>query len=197
VSTIAVIGARALGQEIACSSALAGYRTILEDILPSSLRRAEDQIRLNLDRFVGAKEISADEIQAAMQHLEYADSVEAAAREADFVIECVPDELESKFEIFILLDKVCRPNTILACTSLTLSVNEIAGATYRAPKCVGTRFRNSDRSTKLLEIVQAAEIDDRTLALTVEVATRMKMETLIVREPLPEFLLPQSKIANR
>ncbi|HEY1465200.1 MAG TPA: 3-hydroxyacyl-CoA dehydrogenase NAD-binding domain-containing protein [Terriglobales bacterium] len=187
ISTLAVIGAGAQGRDIAYLGAIAGYRTILEDILPNALRRAEDQIRSNLDRAIAANEITVDEAQAAMLRVEYAGSVEDAAREADFVIEAVPDELESKLEIFTLLDKVCRPDTILASNTLTLSVSEIASITYRAPKCVGMRFLHSDhsdsgRSTKLLEIVQAAETDDETLALTVEIAKRMKKEILIIQE---------------
>jgi 3-hydroxyacyl-CoA dehydrogenase len=195
ISTIAVIGAGAHGRDIAYLAAIAGYRTILEDILPNALRRAEDQFRSNLDRAIAAKEISAGEAQAAMLRLEYAGSVEDAAREADFVIESVPDELESKLEIFTLLDKVCRPHTILATNSLIFSVGEIASVTYRAPKCVGMRFLDADfgsgsnssnlnRAAKLLEIVQAAETSDETLAATVEVATRMKREILIIQESL-------------
>ena len=186
VSTIAVIGAGAQGRDIAYLAAIAGYRTILEDILPNALRRAEDEFRSNLDRAIAAKEISADEAQAAMGRLEYAGSVEEAAREADFVIESVPDELESKLEIFTLLDKVCRPHTMLASNSLILRMGEIASVTYRAPKCMGMRFLNaeSERAAKLLEIVQAAETDDETLAAAVEIAKRMKREILIIQESL-------------
>ena len=190
VSTIAVIGAGALGREIAYLSAVAGYRTILEDILPNALRRAEDYLRVNLDSAVAAKEISTDEAQAALRRVEYAGSVEDAAREADFVIECVPEELESKLEIFTLLDKVCRPNTILATNTLTLSVSEIASVTYRAQKCVGMRFLKPNPKTKLLEIVQAAETSDETLAATVEIAKRMKKEILIIQESF-DSELPQ------
>ena len=188
-----MIGAGVAGQGIAYLSALAGYRTILEDILPNALRKAGDQIRLSLDEALATGEISSDEAQAAMLRLEYAGSVEDAAREADFVIECVPDELESKLEIFTLLDKVCRPTTILASTTSALSVSEIASVTYRKPKCVGMRFLSSDRATKLLEIVQATETDDETLAATIEIAKRMRKEILIIRESLEDSLLQQSR----
>lgn len=192
-STIAVIGAGAQGRDIAYLAAIAGYRTILEDILPNALRWAEDQFRLNLDHAIAAKEISSEEAQMALRRLEYAGSIEDAAREADFVIECVPDELESKLEIFTLLDKVCRPDTILACTSLTLSVDEVSSVTYRTPRCVGMRFFNtgSDRVGGLLEIVRAPETSDETLAFAVEVAQRMKKEIFIVQESLEDSSVPQ------
>ena len=89
--------------------------------------------------------------------------MEEAAREADLVIEAVPEEMESKIEIFTLLDKICRPTTILASNTSSLSITEIASVTYRAKKCVGMHFFNPVHKMKLLEIVRALETDDDTL----------------------------------
>ena len=110
VRTIAVIGAGIMGRGIAHAAALGGYRTILEDILPTALRKAETEIRSNLDKAVELGKVTKADADQAFGRLEYASSVEQAAREADLVIEAVPEEMESKIEIFTLLDKVCRPN---------------------------------------------------------------------------------------
>jgi 3-hydroxybutyryl-CoA dehydrogenase len=142
VKTIAVIGAGIMGRGIAHVAALGGYRTVLEDIVPAALRKAEDEIRANLDKAVELKKVSSGDATAALGRLEYAGSVEEAAREADLVIEAVPEELESKIEIFTLLDKICRPGTILASNTSSMSVTEIASVTYRAKKCVGMHFFN-------------------------------------------------------
>jgi 3-hydroxybutyryl-CoA dehydrogenase len=117
-----------------------------------------------------------------LQRLEYAGSVEEAAREADLVIEAVPEEMESKIEIFTLLDKICRPTTILASNTSSLSVTEIASVTYRAKKCVGMHFFNPVHKMKLLEVVRALETDDDTLATAVEVGKRMKKEVVVIKE---------------
>src|ERR1051326_2711258 len=114
IRTITVIGAGIRGREIAQICALGGFRTILEDILPATLRQAEDEIRSAFQRAIGAGELTRAQADAALARIEYASSVEQAAREADLVIEAVPEELESKIEIFTLLDKVARPATILA-----------------------------------------------------------------------------------
>jgi len=114
--------------------------------------------------------------------LEYAGSVDEAAREADLVIEAVPDEMESKIEIFTMLDKFCRPATILALNTSSLSVSEIASITYRAKKCVGMRFFNPVQQMKRLEIVRALETDDETLAAVVEVGKRMGKEVVVLVE---------------
>jgi 3-hydroxybutyryl-CoA dehydrogenase len=187
VATIAVIGAGTMGRGIAHVASLGGYRTILEDLLPSALRKAEGDIRANLDKSVELGKVSADQASAALGRLEYAGSVEEAAREADLVIEAVPEEMESKIEIFTLLDKVCRPGTILASNTSSLSVTEIASVTYRAKKIVGMHFFNPVHKMKLLEVVRALETDEETLAATAEVGARMGKEVIIIKES-PGFI---------
>ena len=187
IKTIAVIGAGTMGRGIAHVAALGGYRTILEDLLPNALRRAESEIRNNLDKAVELGKVSSTDAQAAVGRLEYAGSVEDAAREADLVIEAVPEELESKIEIFTLLDKVCRPGTILASNTSSLSITEIAGVTYRATKCVGMHFFNPVHKMGLIEIVRASQTDDVTIAVAVAVGKRMGKEIVVIKES-PGFI---------
>jgi 3-hydroxybutyryl-CoA dehydrogenase len=187
IKTIAVIGAGIMGRGIAHAAAVGGYRTILEDLLPGALRKAEYEIRSNLDKAVELGKVSSPDADAAFRRLEYAGSVDEAAREADLVIEAVPEEMESKIEIFTLLDKICRPATILASNTSSLSITEIASVTYRAKKCVGMHFFNPVHKMKLLEIVRALETDDDTLATAVEVGKRMGKEVVTIKEA-PGFI---------
>jgi 3-hydroxybutyryl-CoA dehydrogenase len=187
VRTVAVIGAGIMGRGIAHAAALGGYRTILEDLLPNALRKAETEIRANLDKAIELGKVDSAEADAAFKRIEYAGSVDEAAREADLVIEAVPEEMESKIEIFTMLDKICRPTTILASNTSSLSVTEIASVTYRAKKCVGMHFFNPVHKMKLLEVVRALETDDDTLAAAVEVGKRMRKEVVVIRES-PGFI---------
>ncbi len=187
IKSVAVIGAGTMGRGIAHVAALGGYRTVLEDLLPASLRKAESEIRTNLDKAVELGKVSAGDAEAALGRLEYAGSVEQAAREADLVIEAVPEEMESKIEIFTLLDKICRPGTILASNTSSLSVTEIASVTYRAKKCVGMHFFNPVHKMKLLEVVRALETDDETIAAAAEVGRRMGKEVVVIKES-PGFI---------
>ena len=182
VQTVAVIGAGIMGRGIAHAAALGGYRTILEDLLPNALRKAETEIRANLDEAIELNKVTAADADAAFRRLEYAGSVEEAAREADLIIEAVPEEMESKIEIFTLLDKICRPTTILASNTSSFSVTDIASVTYRAKKCVGMHFFNPVHKMKLLEIVRALETDEETLATAVEVGKRMGKEVAVIEE---------------
>ena len=185
VRTVAVIGAGIMGRGIAHAAALGGYRTILEDLFPNALRKAEADIRAHLDQGVKLGQVTASDADAAFSRVEYAGSVDEAAREADLVIEAVPDEMESKLEIFIMLDKFCRPATMLAANTSSLSVTEIASATYRAKQCVGMRFFNPVYQMKLLEVVRALETDAETLAAVVEVGKRMGKEVVVIQETRP------------
>jgi len=187
VQTIAVIGAGTMGRGIAHAAALGGYRTILEDLLPNALRKAESEIRSNLNKAVELGRISAAEADAAFERVRYAASVEEAAREADLVIEAVPEEMESKIEIFTLLDKICRPATILASNSSSLSITEIASVTYRAKKCLGMHFFNPVHKMKLLEIVRGLETDNETLEAAAAVGRGMGKEVVVIKES-PGFI---------
>lgn len=187
IKTIAVIGAGIMGRGIAHVAALGGYRTILEDILPASLRRAESEIRGNLDKAVELGKVKKDEAEAVMDRIEFATSLEGAAREADMVIEAVPEEFDSKEEIFRLLDRICRPNTVLASNTSSLSVTEIAAVTERPEKVVGMHFFNPVHKMKLIEIIKAAKTDDDSLQAAIAVGCRMGKETVVIEEA-PGFI---------
>ena len=121
VKTITVIGAGPMGRGIACVSAQGGYRTILEDVSANILEQALDWIRQNLEEGVVREKLSAEQRDAAIGLIRTSRSVDESIREADLVIEAVTDEMETKLEIFTLLDKFARPGAILASTLSKLS----------------------------------------------------------------------------
>ena len=182
VRTIAVIGAGAIGRGIAHAAALGGYRTILEDIVPASLRRAEAEVRRNLAQAVESGEVRKEDADAVFIRIEYASTVEQAAREADLVIEAVPDEMESKIEIFTLLDKICKPGTILAANTSSLSVTDIAAVTFRQNKVLGMRFLEPVHTMKLLTLVRAPATDEASVAACAEVGRSMGKVVVVVKE---------------
>jgi 3-hydroxybutyryl-CoA dehydrogenase len=187
VKTIAVMGAGIMGRGIAHAASLGGYRTILEDIAPDALRKAEGEIRSNLDKAVELGKVSAGDAKAALKRIEYATGVADAAREADLIIEAVPEEMSAKLHIFTEANKASRPTAILASNTSSLSITEIAAVTNRPSKCVGMHFFNPVHKMKLLEIVRALETDRDTVATAVEVGRRMKKETVVIKES-PGFI---------
>jgi 3-hydroxybutyryl-CoA dehydrogenase len=126
--TVAIIGAGPLGRKLALDAAKAGFRVMLEDVMPASLRHAEEALREALGPVLGPD---------AMPLVRFASSVEEAVREADLAIDCVPDELESKLEIFSLMDRMAPPRTVFATPTTHLSIADLASCVYRPDQCVG------------------------------------------------------------
>ena len=120
---VAIIGAGPLGRWLALSAARAGFRVFLEDVMPTNLHHAREAIRAEL----GAE---------ALPNVNFVSTIEDAVRDADLAIDCVPDELESKLEIFCLLDRMAPPRTVLATPTTRLSIADLAACTYRAGKCI-------------------------------------------------------------
>lgn len=128
IQTVAVIGAGEQGREFALRCAQAGFRTILEDVMPAKLRRAREEF---------AEVATPAPEQDAL--LSFALTVEDAVRDADVAIDFVPDELESKLEIFSLIDRMAPPKTVLCTPTRVLSISDLASCTYRADRCVALR----------------------------------------------------------
>jgi len=141
--TIAIIGAGPLGRWLALAAARAGYRVLLEDVMPTNLHHAQEYIRRQLgpryfaDRSLAASGASLKgAFHGEVTALTFCSTIEDAVRQADLVIDCVPDELESKLEILWLLDRMAPPRTVLATPTTRLSIGDLAACTYRADKCV-------------------------------------------------------------
>ncbi len=187
VNTIAVIGSGTMGRGIAYAAALGGYRTILEDVSPAMLDQGVAYIRQALDEGIARGKVTPQQKDDALARLVTAHSVEEACREADLVIEAVPEEMEVKVDIFCILDKFAKPGAIFASNTSALSVTEIAAVTCRPEKCVGMHFFNPVPKMKLLELVRALETSEETLAACREVGRRMGKEIVVVRES-PGFI---------
>jgi 3-hydroxybutyryl-CoA dehydrogenase len=121
--TVAIIGAGPLGRWLALAAARAGFRVLLEDVMPSNLHHAQEWLR---------EELGPD----AQPEITLVSTIEDAVREADLAIDCVPDELESKLEILWLLDRMAPPRTVLATPTTRLSITDLANCTYRPEKCI-------------------------------------------------------------
>jgi 3-hydroxybutyryl-CoA dehydrogenase len=121
--SVAIIGAGPLGRWLAQAAVRAGFRVLLEDVMPANLRHAQEALR----DLLGPE---------ALPNVTFVSTIEEAVREADLVIDCVPDELESKLEILWLLDRMAPPRTVFATPTTRLSIADLANCTYRPEKCI-------------------------------------------------------------
>jgi len=126
IRRVAIIGAGVAGRSFALACAAAGFDVVLEDVMPANLWRAE-------------AEYSDLSQRVAAGNLELASTVEDAVRTADIAVDFVPDELESKLEIFSMIDRMAPPKTILCTPSYALSITDLASCVYRPDRCVAVR----------------------------------------------------------
>jgi 3-hydroxyacyl-CoA dehydrogenase len=182
IKTIGIIGAGTIGPAIACVATLAGYKTILQCVSAELLEEGIAYVRHTLDDDVAAEIITPQENEAAVANLEISRSVEDVCRQADLLIDATQEELEVKLEIFTLFDKFAKPDAILASTSLTIPISDLAEITFRTENCVGMRFRTAVPQSKALEIIRAAETSEATVAICLDVARRMRREAVVIQE---------------
>ena len=187
VRTIGVIGAGTMGRGIAYAAAFAGYRTILEDVMPEMLAKSAAWIRDAFDEGVRRGKVEASVRDAALARIEMFSGVEDVCREADFLIEAVPEEMELKLELFTLFDKFAKPGVVLASNTSSLSIAEMAEMTCRPELCVGMHFFNPVPKMRLIEIVRAPKTSDETIAVCRELGNRMGKEVVVVKES-PGFI---------
>ncbi|HUJ32733.1 MAG TPA: 3-hydroxyacyl-CoA dehydrogenase [Candidatus Acidoferrum sp.] len=185
--TIGVIGAGTMGRGIAYAASAGGYRTILEDVSPDMLEQGVAYIKQTLEEGVARGKVTPEQREKAIANLGAARSVEDACREADVLVEAVPEEMELKLEIFTIFDKFAKPNAILASNTSSLSITEMAAITFRPERCIGMHFFNPVPKMKLLEVVRGLETSDEVVESCVEIGRQMGKEVVVVRES-PGFI---------
>ncbi len=182
VQRVAVLGAGIMGRGIAYASALGGYRTMLQDASAPALEQAHAEISAILEKGVATGKVPGEDAAAAQKRLNMARTLADAVREADLVIEAVPERMELKVEIFAALDRQAPPHALLASNTSSLSITEMAAATGRPRQVLGMHFFNPVHRMKLLEIVRALETGDEAIATATAVGEKMGKECVVVRE---------------
>ncbi len=185
--TIAVIGAGTMGRGIAYAAAFGGYKTVLEDISPCVLEQATAWIRQSFEEGVLRGKVEAGVRDKALSLLSTATDVKDAIRDADLIIEAVPEELEMKLELFTILDKFAKRGAILASNTSSLSITEFTGTIGSRDRCIGMHFFNPVPKMKLIELVRTRHTSEEAVATCREVSRRMGKEVVIVNEA-PGFI---------
>jgi 3-hydroxybutyryl-CoA dehydrogenase len=117
--------------------------------------------------------------------VEFVSTIEDAVRDADLAIDCVPDELESKLEIFWLLDRMAPPRTVLATPTTRMSITDLANCTYRPDKCVAIVAEASSlaaRGSQEILLRRTARTAVETVALVEDFWKRLGFGTKVVEE---------------
>ncbi len=185
VKKVAVIGAGTMGNGIAQLSATSGYQVTMIDVQPEALERGRATISRSIAKLHGKGRIG-DGQKAAAEAIETSTEL-AAAADADIVIEAILEKLAVKRDVFAELDRITRPDVILATNTSSISITEIAACTNRPDKVVGMHFMNPVPLMKLVEVIRGLTTSDETMATVVELSEALG-KTPVEAEDYPGFI---------
>jgi 3-hydroxybutyryl-CoA dehydrogenase len=188
---VAVIGGGMMGAGVAQVFAAAGHDVTLQDVCQDALDRAPGTIAANLTFLAENGLFAAGGVEAAVARVRTTTDLAAAADGADFVIECVFEDLALKQDVFEQLDGACPPATILCTNTSVMSIAEIGARAHCKERVVGTHFWNPPYLIPLVEVVRTPQVDRAVVERTMEVLRRVGKHPIDCKKDVPGF------VANR
>jgi 3-hydroxybutyryl-CoA dehydrogenase len=181
-----VVGAGQMGGGIAQTAAQHGFRTTLYDIDPYAAARAMAAIRKHADRSVEKGRLTSQQKDALFSNLSVTSRLEDS-QHADLIIEAAPEKIALKKTLFQTLDLSCKPQTILATNTSSISITEIAAATSRPDRVIGMHFMNPVPVMPLVEMIRGMATSDETCRTVQEVSQQLR-KTVVEVQDFPGFV---------
>ncbi len=182
VRTIAVLGAGTMGHGIAHLCAEKGFEVSLQDIEEDFIQSGLDRIKKFLQGSIERGKIAKQEADAMLARIKTTTNLKEAVKNADLIIEAVPENIALKKELFKELTVVSKEAAILASNTSTLSITEIASATDRPHKVIGMHFFNPVQLMKPIEIIRGMLTSDETVELVKSLALKLDKTPLVVKD---------------
>ncbi|MEM1538950.1 MAG: 3-hydroxyacyl-CoA dehydrogenase family protein [Candidatus Bathyarchaeia archaeon] len=189
VRKIAVLGAGLMGHGIAQVAAQAGYEVSLRDIKQEFLDKGMSMIKDSLQKFLKKGVIKENEVSEILGRIHPLLDLKEAVKNADLIIEAAPENVDLKKNLFSEVDKLAKPEAIIATNTSSISITELASATNRPEKFCGMHFFNPVQLMKLVEIIRGVKTSDETINTAVEVGKRMGKEPIVVKKDVPGFVV--------
>jgi 3-hydroxybutyryl-CoA dehydrogenase len=184
---IGVLGTGTMGAGIIQVLAQSGYEVVLRARRQTSVDAGIATVDKNLERLVVKEKITAEEKAAVMARIKGSTDI-AIVADADLIIEAATEDMTQKKELFAELDALCKPSTIIATNTSSLSITEIATATNRPDKIIGMHFFNPVPMMKLVEIIKGLTTSEETKDTILELTKSLEKTPVDVAEA-PGFVL--------
>lgn len=188
---ILVVGAGAMGSQIAIVAALAGYDVRLHDVDNDGLVRAERQLKERMAAQVAKGRRTAEDVDAAFGRLHQHADLPEAASDVDLVIEAIVEDLAVKRDLFARLGRLCRAETILASNTSSFVPSRLADAAPHAGRFVNLHFFNPALVMKCVEVVRGPDTSDQTVQAALAFVERIGKQAVVLDREIPGF------VANR
>ena len=184
---IVVIGGGTMGLDIAQVFAKKGFDVVVRDINDDIIKASEGRLNKGLDKLVSKGKMDEAKKADILAHMTFTTDLNMAA-DADLVVEAAIENLDIKKSIFAELDKICKPETILATNTSSISITAIAAATKRPDKFIGMHFFNPATVMKLVEVIRGAHTSDETYKAMADLSVEIGKEPVEVNEA-PGFVV--------
>lgn len=185
---ISIVGAGLMGCGIA--QIFAGdpqYHVTTHDSYVSG-ESVQERIRGNLENFVANGLMSEDQVTALLSRIAHVEKLADAVAEADLVVECIPEQMELKQNLFCKLEKYCPPHTILSTNTSVMSITEIASKSKSRHRIVGTHFWNPPYLIPLVEVIRSQYTDETVVDATMNLLEKVGKYPVRVKRDVPGFL---------
>ncbi len=189
IKNITVLGSGVMGHGIAQVSATAGYKVVLRDIKQEFLDKAMEKIHWSLDKLVTKEKISKEEGDAIFSRITPVVDLNDAVKDAELVIEVVPEIMDLKKQVYAELDKAAKPEVIFASNTSTLPITEIANTTSRPDKFIGIHFFNPPQLMKLVEVIPGEKTAQEITELTQDFVRSVNKQAVLCRKDVPGFII--------
>ncbi|MEM1578788.1 MAG: 3-hydroxyacyl-CoA dehydrogenase NAD-binding domain-containing protein [Archaeoglobaceae archaeon] len=187
IETVAVFGAGIMGHGIAEVCANAAYRVYLVDIDEKKLNEAMNKIRWSLEELKKKKKIK-EEPEVIIGRIKPTTEFEVAAKEADVIIEAIPENAELKKDLFRKIGSLTKRDAIIATNTSTIPISELAESTGKPEKFIGLHFTNPPILLPYLEIIMGNKTSDETLEIAKKFAETLGQKFVVIKKDVPGFL---------
>jgi enoyl-CoA hydratase/3-hydroxyacyl-CoA dehydrogenase len=189
ISKITVLGSGIMGHGIAQVSAMAGYRVTLRDIDRSLLDKALEKVRWSLNKLVEKQKFTQIEAEEILHRITPEINLEMSLKDADLLIEAVPENLELKRKVYADVDKYAEEKTMYASNTSTLPITEMAALTRRPERFIGLHFFNPPQLMRLVEVIPGRNTNQNTIETALDFVTRVGKEPVLCRKDVAGFIV--------
>jgi 3-hydroxybutyryl-CoA dehydrogenase len=191
IKKIAIIGSGVMGSGIAQSFAVSGYYVTINDIKEELLYHAQNRISENLSLLMEEGALTDREKQRTLAKITYSVDLEGAVRDADFIIEAIPEVIELKLNLYQQLEEIIKPDAIVASNTSTFPISQLMEKASFAERMVITHFFNPGHLVPLVEIVQHDETKPEIVKTTMDLMRKIGKSPILLKKEIAGF------IANR
>lgn len=191
IKNISIFGSGLMGSGISLIFARHGYSVTAYDVDPEQEKAMQNRIRDNLGVILADQQDQDEQIKKVLSRISFTSDFQMAAESADFVVECVLENMDLKQEVFSALDSICRSDVPLASNTSVMSITEISSKCKGKQRIIGTHFWNPPHLLPLVETVRTEDTSEQVIELTMALLKQVGKHPILVQKDVPGF------VANR